>query len=229
MQFCSWMCNSDKTTVCQQRLRDANLSMNIECLIEANFCPIQWLTPLVSTWLINSCRHLSSCFSPPANLTCPVAALKHSPSKRTKSVKSKPSNASGQASGASGSGQDSGAPPSKEGKTLHHHSRDSWISPCHSVTRHPPSRHGVQVRLIADEISGMAKGSPESTESAAAASPTPPPQCVLPAVLRDRPGAGRPGRGAPPPVPPRSPRRPAEGSSSSSTCRGGQRVLAVDL
>ena len=56
--------------------------------------------------------------SSPANLTCPVAALKHSPSKRTKSVKSKPSSASGQASGASGSGQDSGAPPSKEGKTL---------------------------------------------------------------------------------------------------------------
>ena len=81
--------------------------------------------------------------------------------------------------------------------------------------------------VIADEISGMAKGSPESTESAAPPSPSPPPQCVLPAVLRDRPGAGRPQRGAPPPVPPRSPRRPADGSSS--TCRGGQRVLAVDL
>ena len=44
-------------------------------------------------------------------------------------------------------------------------------------------------------------------------------QCVLPAVLRDRPPGGRGlgGRGAPPPVPPRSPRRPTEASSS----RGG--------
>jgi len=114
-----------------------------------------------------------------------LIALKHSPSKRTKSVKSKPtSQPSGQAvaGGSGSSGQDCSAPPSKE-----------------------------------DEISGMAKGSPESTESAAPASPSPPPQCVLPAVLRDRPGAGRPQRGAPPPVPPRSPRRPADGSSS--TCR----------
>ena len=45
-------------------------------------------------------------------------------------------------------------------------------------------------------------------------------QCVLPAVLRDRPPGGRGGaggRGAPPPVPPRSPRRPTDASSS----RGG--------
>ena len=75
-------------------------------------------------------------FPPTANLTCPVAALKHSPSKRTKSVKSKPSNASGQASGASGSGQDSGAPPSKEGKIF---IISPEITPCHSVTCHPPS------------------------------------------------------------------------------------------
>ena len=137
------MCNSDKTTVCQQCLRDANLSMNIECLIEANFCPIQWLTPLVSTWLINSCRHLSSCLSAPANLTCPVAALKHSPSKRTKSVKSKPSNASGQASGASGSGQDSGAPPSKEGKLRHTLVPRSLLVTLSLAIRHP----GIQVQV----------------------------------------------------------------------------------
>jgi len=109
-----------------------------------------------------------------------LIALKHSPSKRTKSVKSKSSSHPGgqQAGGsaAPASGQECSAPPSKE-----------------------------------DEISGLAKDSPESTES-----PSPPPQCVLPAVLRDRPGAGRPGRGAPPPVPPRSPRRPTEGSSSTS-------------
>ena len=69
--------------------------------------------------------------SSPANLTCPVAALKHSPSKRTKSIKSKPSSASGQASGASGSGQDSGAPPSKEGKTL---IISPKVTPSNSVT-----------------------------------------------------------------------------------------------
>ena len=170
----------------------------------------------------------------PTNLTCPIAALKHSPSKRTKSVKSKPtSQPSGQAvaGGSGSSGQDCSAPPSKEGKTSWETSwGTSWETSSQlSLSLSPSSESGVQVSLwlIADEISGMAKGSPESTESAAPASPSPPPQCVLPAVLRDRPGAGRPQRGAPPPVPPRSPRRPADGSSS--TCRGGQRVLAVDL
>ena len=164
----------------------------------------------------------------PTNLTCPIAALKHSPSKRTKSVKSKPTSqpSSQAAAGGSGSsGQDCSAPPSKEGKTYVYIITLVTLS---IAIRHA-SESGVQVSLwlIADEISGMAKGSPESTESAAPASPAPPPQCVLPAVLRDRPGAGRPQRGAPPPVPPRSPRRPADGSSS--TCRGGQRVFAVDL
>ena len=52
------------------------------------------------------------------NLTCPIPALKHSPSKRTKSVKSKPtSQPPGQAGGSGSSGQDCSAPPSKEGKT----------------------------------------------------------------------------------------------------------------
>ena len=75
----------------------------------------------------------------------------------------------------------------------------------------------------------MANMSPEAPECAPApapASPAPPQQCILPAVLRDRPGAGRagPGRGAPPPVPPRSPRRPADGASTS---RGGQSVAML--
>jgi len=47
-----------------------------------------------------------------------IGALKHSPSKRTKSVKSKPtSQPPGQAGGSGSSGQDCSAPPSKEGMT----------------------------------------------------------------------------------------------------------------
>ena len=85
---------------------------------------------------------LSLIYVLPTNLTCPIAALKHSPSKRTKSVKSKPTSqpSSQAAAGGSGSsGQDCSAPPSKEGKTYVYiitlvtlsiairHASESWV------------------------------------------------------------------------------------------------------
>jgi len=124
-----------------------------------------------------------------------LIALKHSPSKRTKSVKAK---VSGSGPGVSGTSQDrSGPPPNNEDAF----SGMAKVSPMtSSMTERLPSSNS-------DE-DGNEDGALESTAHAQ--------QCVLPAVLRDRPPGGRGlgGRGAPPPVPPRSPRRPTEASSS---------------
>merc|ERR1719431_1949459 len=118
------------------------------------------------------------------------SSLKHSPSKKNKSVKTKvPS------SGPS-SGQDKGGqPPSQEDAICGLAKGSPMITP---RAERLPSCHS--------EEDCQEEQQPTST-------------CILPAVLRDRPHMGRGGRGAPPPVPPRSPRRPHD-SRDTSLSRG---------
>merc|ERR1719233_2442932 len=126
-----------------------------------------------------------------------LKALKHSPSKKNKSVKTKISS-----SGPS-SGQDKGGqPPSQEDAICGLAKGSPMITP--RAERLPSSN---------SEEDCQEEQQPTST-------------CILPAVLRDRPHTGRGGRGAPPPVPPRSPRRPHD-SRDTSLSRGLSGVSTV--
>jgi len=126
-----------------------------------------------------------------------LIALKHSPSKKNKSVKTKISS-----SGPS-SGQDKGGqPPSQEDAICGLAKGSPMITP--RAERLPSSN---------SEEDCQEEQQPTST-------------CILPAVLRDRPHTGRGGRGAPPPVPPRSPRRPHD-SRDTSLSRGLSGVSTV--
>merc|ERR1719320_211702 len=125
------------------------------------------------------------------------SSLKHSPSKKNKSVKTKVSS-----SGPS-SGQDKGSqPPNQEDAICGLAKGSPMITP--RAERLPSSN---------SEEDCQEEQQPTST-------------CILPAVLRDRPHTGRGGRGAPPPVPPRSPRRPHD-SRDTSISRGLSGVSTV--
>jgi len=114
------------------------------------------------------------------------SSLKHSPSKKTKALKVKGGQASGQSS-ASGT-----SPPEKISQLGTEDSLATEASCSLASMTSPPSSEDT-----AANSSSMLSPPLASLEA--------PPSCILPAVLRDRPG-GR--KGAPPPIPPRSPRRP---------------------
>merc|ERR1719507_2201397 len=122
-----------------------------------------------------------------------LIALKHSPSKKTKALKVKGGQASGQSS-ASGT-----SPPEKISQLGTEDSLATEASCSLASMTSPPS-------------SEDAAANSSSMLSPPAASFDAPPSCILPAVLRDRPG-GR--KGAPPPIPPRSPRRPGSAPRDS--------------
>merc|ERR1719400_932599 len=115
-----------------------------------------------------------------------LIALKHSPSKKTKALKVKGGQVSGQSSGSGTS------PPEKISQLGTEDSLATAASCSLASMTSPPSSEDT----AANSNSLL---SPPLAELEA------PPSCILPAVLRDRPG-GR--KGAPPPIPPRSPRRP---------------------
>jgi len=119
-------------------------------------------------------------------LPLPSEALKHSPSKKTKALKVKGGQVSGQSSGSGTS------PPEKISQLGTEDSLATAASCSLASMTSPPSSEDT----AANSNSLL---SPPLAELEA------PPSCILPAVLRDRPG-GR--KGAPPPIPPRSPRRP---------------------
>jgi len=119
------------------------------------------------------------------------SSLKHSPSKRNKSVKAKVSS-----SGPSSGQEKAGPPPNQEDAIC-------------GLAQGSPMTTPRAERL-------PSTNSEEDSQEEQQQQPT----CILPAVLRDRPHTGRGGRGAPPPVPPRSPRRPHD-SRDTSLSRGG--------
>jgi len=113
------------------------------------------------------------------------SSLKHSPSKKNKSVKTKVSS-----SGPSSVQDKGGVPPSQEDAICGLAKGSPMITP--RAERLPSSN---------SEDDCHEEQQPTST-------------CILPAVLRDRPHTGRGGR-VPPPVPPRSPRRPHDSRDTS--------------
>jgi len=120
-----------------------------------------------------------------------LIALKHSPSKKNKSVKAKASGGAGSAA------QEKPCPPPTQEDAIGGLAKVSPLA-TPRAERLPSSNSDDDCHE---------EEQPSTT-------------CILPAVLRDRPHSSRAGRGVPPPVPPRSPRRPHD-SRDPSLMRGG--------
>jgi len=126
-----------------------------------------------------------------------LIALKHSPSKRTKSVKKPVSHQDGT----------TGAPPYKE-DTLQGMAK---ISPKVSSVITERLSNRLDDSNTEDAIKDDLDLQPQAASLTA-------PVCYLPSVLRDRPQSSKAGagRGVPPPVPPRSPRKLTEAAPVSA-------------